>query len=91
MTFHRATNWLLALAVVALYALVQNLDGPQDWQAEQAQAVSLADLAKEDAAEQRFASAAQSLCGPNAAWQRLDDATVQCLTKKGRKTIKATL
>ena len=91
MSAHRFTNWLLALAVVALYALVQNLDGPPDWQAEQAQALSLADAQATEAASQRFATAAQQLCGPNAAWEQIDASTVQCMTHKGRKTIKATL
>lgn len=30
MTRHRALNWLLALAIVAIYAAMQTLDGPDD-------------------------------------------------------------
>lgn len=83
----RVINWLLALALVALLAGV----GPaiDDHSAERAQADSLQDSIKAEAAQARFAKAAQAICGDNAAWLDLGGGAVQCLTHRGRKTIVA--
>jgi hypothetical protein len=91
MTAHRLINWLLALAIIAVYVAMQYIDGPTDHSAEQAQAASLADAIKTEAADARFARAAAVLCGPNAAAQDLGNSQVQCRTHKGRKTMQVAL
>jgi len=37
----------------------------------------------------RFDKAAREMCGQNAAWVKLDQGTIQCLTHRGSKTIVA--
>lgn len=85
------TNWALALAIVALYAAMQTLDGPSDHQAQADQLADLQAIAKAEAAQQRMASAAQAMCGDNAGWQLVDATTVQCTTKRGHRTKKVAL
>ena len=46
MTTHRLINWLLALIIVGLYALVSHIDSPTDHSAEQAQATAFRTLSK---------------------------------------------
>lgn len=77
------TITVLAMAV-ALAWFGPSLD---DHGTEQAQAQDLQLALQEAATEQRFARAAQDLCGPQAAWQELPDGSVQCRTKYGRPTI----
>ena len=91
MNVHRITNWLLAIAIVLIYALMQTLDGPSDHSAEHAQALALLDAQRTEAAELRFAHAAAAVCGPNAAAQDLGNGMVQCMTHKGRKTVQVAL
>lgn len=91
MSLHRITNWLLAIAIVLVYALMQTLDGPTDHGAEHAQALALLDAQRTGAAELRFAKAAAAVCGPNAAAQDLGNGMVQCMTHKGRKTVQVAL
>ena len=88
---HRLINWLLALAIIVTYVAMQYIDGPADHSAEQAQAASLADAIKSEAADARFARAAASLCGANAAAQDLGNGVVQCRTHQGRKTMQVAL
>ena len=84
----RATPWILAsLLVAALAGLGPALDGIDDHSAEWAQADDLQAAINRAIAEQRFAKAAQDMCGPQAAWQQLADGSVQCRTKHGRPTI----
>lgn len=84
----RATPWILAsLLVVALAALGPALDHMDDHSAEFAVADDLQAAINRAVAEQRFARAAQDLCGPQAAWQQLADGSVQCRTKYGKPTI----
>lgn len=90
-TFHRLTNWALALLIIAIYALMAHLDGPSDHQAQADQLSNLQDIAHQEAAQQRMATAAQAMCGDNAGWQLVDATTVQCTTKRGFKTRKAVL
>lgn len=40
---------------------------------------------------QRFEKAAQAVCGVNAAFTDLGDGVIQCLTKRGKPTIKTSL
>jgi hypothetical protein len=91
MTTHRAINALLVLCIISLYALVAHLDGPSDHQAQADNLANLQAISKAEAAQQRLAIAAQSMCGENAGWQLVSDSTVQCTTKRGFKTRKAAL
>ena len=91
MNLHRITNWLLAIAIVLIYAAMQFLDGPTDHSAEHAQAIALKEVQAQEAAEQRFTKAAAAVCGPNAAAQDLGNGMVQCMTHKGRKTVQVAL
>ncbi len=77
-------DWVLATFVaIGLGALGVHLDGPGINQYADSSAVQQA------RAEARFAKAAQAACGANAGWQTIDGYTVQCLTKRGNKTIVA--
>ena len=92
MTFHRLVNLCLFLAIIAIYSLMANLDGPSDHQAQADQLRNLQAIAHQEAAQQRMATAAQAMCGDNAGWQLVDNATtVQCTTKRGFKTKKEVL
>lgn len=76
---------LIAVAMVAaLCWFGPSLDDHGD---EFAQAVYLQDAINAAIAQEKFAVAAQALCGPQAAWQQLNDGSVQCKTKHGRPTI----
>jgi hypothetical protein len=76
---------LIAVAMVgALCWLGPSLDDHSD---EWDQAVYLQDAINAAIAQEKFAVAAQALCGPQAAWQQLNDGSVQCRTKNGRPTI----
>lgn len=89
MTYHRALNWTLAAIIAAVLSTSHLLDlHITDHSAEQAQAMSLQDAIKAEAAAARFDKAAAAICGPNAGWRLLDDGAMQCTTKKGRSTIR---
>lgn len=76
---------IIAVAMVAaLCWLGPSLDDHSD---EWNQAVYLQDAINEAIRQEKFAVAAQALCGPQAAWQQLNDGSVQCRTKNGRPTI----
>lgn len=92
MSAHRLANWMLALSIVGIYVAMAFIDGPTDHSAEHAQAQSLADAQRTEAAAERFAKAAATLCGSeNATARHLEDGSIQCLTKRGHKTIKVAL
>lgn len=91
MTTHRLINWLLALLICLGMATSYLLDNPSDHAAAVAHATSLDDAKDAAAREVRFAKAAAAVCGINAAAQDLGDGTVQCMTHKGRKTVRAAL
>ncbi len=76
----------LVIALI-LASLGPALDGIDDHSTEwrQAEDIQAALIRARD--EQRFAAAAQDMCGPQAAWQQLADGSVQCRTKHGRPTI----
>ena len=77
-------DWVLAsIVALGLGALGVHLDGPGINDYADSAAVQQA------RAEARFAKAAQAACGTNAGWQLVDGHTVQCLTKRGNKTIVA--
>ncbi len=76
---------IIAVAMVgALCWLGPSLDDHGD---EFAQAVYLQDAINAAIAQEKFAVAAQALCGPQASWQQLNDGSVQCKTKHGKPTI----
>lgn len=85
---HAATIWLCATAVAILLSTSFHLD---DMRHEMGVSADLQDAIRAEAREQRFAKAAQALCGPNAGYALQDDGSVQCYTHKGRKTIKVAL
>lgn len=76
-----------ALALAALLVLCWLGPSLDDHSAEWDQAVTLQDAINEAIRQEKFAVAAQALCGPQAAWQQLSDGSVQCKTKHGRPTI----
>jgi len=76
---------LIAVAMVAaLCWLGPSLDDHSD---EFDQAVYLQDAINAAIHQEKFALAAQAMCGPQAAWQQLNDGSVQCRTKHGKPTI----
>ncbi len=84
----RLIPWAAALAMAfVLASLGPWLDGIDDHSTEwrQAEDIQAALIRARD--EQRFAAAAQDMCGPQAAWKQLADGSVQCRTKHGRPTI----
>jgi len=84
----RALPWLLGiLLAIGLGGFGPWLDGIDDHHAEWAQSRDLQVALQQAAREQRFARAAQDMCGPQAAWQQLPDGSVQCRTKYGKPTI----
>jgi hypothetical protein len=42
-------------------------------------------------AELRTDAGKQRACGPNASWREVDETTIQCVSKKGRNTVKVSL
>lgn len=88
---HRTTNWLIATLISLVMSSAYLLDGPDDRHAEHASAMALEDALKLEARQERFAKAAAAVCGPQAHAADLGDGTVQCHTKRGRKTSKVAL
>lgn len=81
---------ILAAAIAAVLAwLGPALDAIDDRSAEWDQARDLEDAQRAAAARHRFERAAQRMCGSQAAWREVGDGIVQCLTKRGRPTIRA--
>ena len=84
-------NWTLAVAVSLALSTAYLLDGPSDHQAAMDAAADAKATQREQAALARFEKAAQQMCGENAGWTKLDNGSVQCFTKQGRKTQKVQL
>ena len=80
-TAHRLVNIALALAIVAIYATMQHLDGLPDGRAEMAQSAATQDAIKSEAARARFMRAAAQSCG-NADYVEVDATTVRCIPRK---------
>ncbi len=80
-TAHRLVNILLALAIVAVYAAMQQVDGMPDGRAEMAQSAATQDAIKTEAARARYMRAAAQSCG-NADWVEVDSHTVRCIPRK---------
>ena len=83
MTLHRAINWAIVAAIIALYALMAHLDGPSDHHTEMAQAQDLQDAINSEAAQARFVRAAGQLC-VNSGWKIQPDGSVVCVPRKVR-------
>ena len=82
----RGNFWLLCV-MLACFAGLLAIVGPtiDDHSGEMAQADEIANQIKR---ERREAMAARNICGQNAGY-RFDGNTLQCLTKRGSKTITA--
>ena len=78
------TTALLLVFVALLCWFGPSLDDHAD---EWGDAVTLQDAINESIRQEKFAVAAQAVCGPQAAWQQLQDGSVQCRTKYGKPTI----
>lgn len=86
--------WLAAACLAIMLAAAGHLDdlSPTDAQAEWAASGALQDAIKNEAADARFTRAAASICGENAGWKLVDnDRTIQCTTKRGQATRRASL
>lgn len=83
MTRPLLTNWLPATIIALLLASSYRLDGPADWQAEQAQLASLQGATKNEAARARYLLAASQMCG-NADFVEVDATTIQCIPRHGK-------
>jgi len=81
------TAWLAGITIALLIACSHYLDDIPDHGAEWDQAVYLQDAINAAIQQEKFAVAAQALCGPQASWQQLHDGSVQCRTKHGKPTI----
>lgn len=82
-------NWWAAALLALLLSAAHLLDGPEGLGGAVDQALDVQDAVKMEAERRHFETAAQALCGPNAAWADLGGGTVQCRTKRGHKTIVA--
>jgi hypothetical protein len=82
MTAHRFFNWIAAGAIVACWMAIavhmdrKLLDGDQRHEAS-------------IPAEVKFAKAARTICGSEAAWEVRPDGSLQCFMHTGRRTITA--
>jgi len=84
-------NWLAAAIIALVLGTSHYLDWPSEIEAAQ-DAVAAYKAAKTDQERQeRFEAAVQQLCGENAGWRLLADGSVQCFTKRGKKTSKVQL
>lgn len=92
MTAHRLLNWLAACLICLVMGASWMLDLPSEFEAERATQAAKLDAQRNAVAQARFAQAARQACGgDNAAWMLRPDGTVQCATKRGHKTIVASV
>jgi len=84
-------NWTLAALTALVLSTAYLLDGPSDIQAAQDAAADAKATQAEQKAQARFEKAAQAMCGDNAGWTKLENGSVQCFNKTGRKTQKVQL
>ena len=84
-------NWTMAVAVAVVLSTAYLLDGPSEIQAAIDAAADAKATQAEQRAQARFEKAAQAMCGENAGWTKLENGSVQCFTKQGRKTQKVQL
>lgn len=76
-------------ALVATIGILLAWFGPSidDHSAEHDQAVDLQYAINQAIAQEKFAQAAQAVCGPQSPWVQMNDGSVQCSTKYGKPTI----
>lgn len=86
-----ATNWLGALALAIILGTSHYLDYPSELEAAMAASKATADAQNQAQHNARFQRSAQRACGENAHFQILDANTVQCFTKRGKRTQRTTL
>lgn len=75
---------LLLAAIFAAFFAAQHLD-MTDNSAEHAQAQEIEQRLSEAEQQRRRDTAAQYACGPQSAYEWVNESTVQCFTKRGRK------
>jgi hypothetical protein len=86
---HRLINIALAIAggiFIAAVLSCSHLLGPDDLEAEKAQASDLQAAIRTAQKRARFEKAAQQACGDNAGYIELHGGGVQCMTHRGYKT-----
>lgn len=83
MTYHRATNCLLAIIIAILLGATWHLDVPSGNSLEMDQAEDLQDAIKSESAQTRFTRAAAQMCG-NSTWALDADGAVHCQVRKLR-------
>ena len=88
---NHAINWTLAVATALVLSTAYLLDSPSDHQAAIDAAADAKATQREQAALARFEKAAQAMCGENSGWTQLENGSVQCFNKTGRKTQKVQL
>ena len=82
-------NYTLAGVAALVLSTAYLLDGPSDHQAALDAEASVRLAQRQAQAQARFERAAQAVCGDNAGWQLRADGALQCLTKRGAKTVVA--
>ena len=76
---------LLVCAIFAAFFAAQHLD-MTDHSAEHAQAPEIEQRLSEAEQQRRRDTAAQYACGPNSAYEWVNESTVQCFTTRGKKS-----
>lgn len=79
--------WAGTTALVLLFAIVPASSFHLDDNSAENDAA--ADAIAQQRQEEHLAKAGKAICGDNAAWVRIDERTIQCLTHRGAKTITA--
>ena len=86
MTTHpNISTALLLAAIFAAFFAAQHLD-MTDNSAEHAQAQEIEQRLSEAEQQRRRDTAAQYACGPNSAYEWVNESTVQCFTTRGKKS-----
>lgn len=81
------TAWLAGITLALVIGCSHYLDEIDDHSAEVTQAADIEHAHQAAAARQRFARAAQAMCGPQSPWSEPAPGVVQCHNKHGRKTV----
>ena len=86
MTTHpNLSTGLFVCAIFAAFFAAQHLD-MTDNSAEHAQAQEIEQRLSEAEQQRRRDTAAQYACGPNSAYEWVNETTIQCFTKRGKKS-----
>ena len=76
---------MLVAAIFTAFFAAQTLD-MTDHSAEHAQAAEIEQRLSEAEQQRRRDTAAQYACGPNSAYEWVNESTVQCFTTRGKKS-----